>query len=131
MSSGPFLDTAARRRRRDALERRRRARRRFALALLALVAAVGVGAFVVVSGDDGGGDAEPRASVERRDVTPPPEELEALAPTPGQTALGPLPLQVDLADVDDPVRVRFKRPPRAGLLVNLDTGEVLWRRNPE
>ena len=31
----------------------------------------------------------------------------------------------------DRVRLRFKRPPRAGLLVNLDTGEVLWRRNPD
>jgi D-alanyl-D-alanine carboxypeptidase len=37
---------------------------------------------------------------------------------------------VDLADPTDRVRLRFKRPPRAGLLVNLDTGEVLWRRNP-
>ena len=28
------------------------------------------------------------------------------------------------------VRVRFKHPPRAGLLFDLDTGRVLWRRNP-
>ena len=130
--SGPFLDTAARRRRREEL-RRRRARRRFVLAALALVAALGAGGFVVLSDHSSGADGVARKASrgERPDVTPPPEELEALAPTPGQTALGPLPLQVDLADTSDPVRLRFKRPPRAGLLVNLDTGEVLWRRNPE
>jgi D-alanyl-D-alanine carboxypeptidase len=48
---------------------------------------------------------------------------------PPQTALGPVPLRVAL-DAPDRLRVRFKHPPRAALLVNLDTGEVLWRRNP-
>ena len=42
----------------------------------------------------------------------------------------PLPLAVELADPVDEVRDAFKRPPRAGLLFDLDTGEVLWRRNP-
>jgi serine-type D-Ala-D-Ala carboxypeptidase (penicillin-binding protein 5/6) len=31
----------------------------------------------------------------------------------------------------DPVRVAFAVPPSAGLLVNLDTGQVLWQRNPD
>jgi D-alanyl-D-alanine carboxypeptidase (penicillin-binding protein 5/6) len=26
--------------------------------------------------------------------------------------------------------VRFKRPPRSALLFDLDSGQVLWRRNP-
>jgi serine-type D-Ala-D-Ala carboxypeptidase (penicillin-binding protein 5/6) len=30
----------------------------------------------------------------------------------------------------DPVHVAFHTPPRAGLLFNLDTGRVLWQRNP-
>ncbi len=54
-----------------------------------------------------------------------------------QAANGPLsptappePLAVRLDDVNDPVVVRFKRPPRAGLLFDLDTGEVLWRKDP-
>ena len=54
-----------------------------------------------------------------------------------QAANGPLsptappePLAVKLEDVDDPVVVDFKRPPRAGLLFDLDTGEVLWRKDP-
>jgi D-alanyl-D-alanine carboxypeptidase (penicillin-binding protein 5/6) len=42
----------------------------------------------------------------------------------------PEPLAVKLDDVDDSVVARFKRPPRAGLLFDLDTGEVLWRKDP-
>ena len=29
----------------------------------------------------------------------------------------------------DPIQLRFPHPPRAGLLFNLDTGQVLWQRN--
>lgn len=46
-------------------------------------------------------------------------------------APGPRPLAVDLARRPDPVVVRFRRPPRSGLLFDLDTGAVLWRRRPE
>jgi D-alanyl-D-alanine carboxypeptidase len=42
----------------------------------------------------------------------------------------PTPLSVRLADPRDAVRIHFKRPPRAGLLFDVDTGRVLWRRNP-
>src|SRR3954451_11874841 len=46
----------------------------------------------------------------------------------GGTVPSPLAVQVDgPADV---VHVRFKVRPRAGLLFDLDTGRVLWRRNP-
>jgi D-alanyl-D-alanine carboxypeptidase len=41
---------------------------------------------------------------------------------------GPSPLAVDLTK-PDPVRVDFHKPPRAGLVFDLDSGEVLWRRN--
>lgn len=60
-------------------------------------------------------------------------------PAPSQTLVnGPLtasasgrrPLAVKLEDLEDPVRIAFGRPPRAGLLFDLDTGEVLWRRAP-
>jgi serine-type D-Ala-D-Ala carboxypeptidase (penicillin-binding protein 5/6) len=30
----------------------------------------------------------------------------------------------------DPLQIGFRSPPRAGLLFNLDTGAVLWQRNP-
>src|SRR3954452_1294671 len=46
----------------------------------------------------------------------------------GGTVPSPLAVQVDgPADV---VQVRFKVRPRGGLLFDLDTGRVLWRRNP-
>lgn len=118
MSSGPFLDTAARQRRRAAKQRRRRARRRLVVAVLAVAALLGLGVYA-------GGAQDDRTATRSASATPG-------GPSPAaQAALGPLPLAVDLADPTDRVRLRFKRPPRAGLLVNLDTGEVLWRRNPD
>jgi serine-type D-Ala-D-Ala carboxypeptidase (penicillin-binding protein 5/6) len=41
------------------------------------------------------------------------------------------PLNVDLKVTADPVRVDFDHPPRSGLLFDVDTGQVLWRRDPE
>ncbi len=120
MTTGPFLDTAARQRRRHA-QRKRRARRRLVVAVLALAALLGLGVFVG-SAEDGSSPPAPVAASASGGGAPAPA---------GQSALGPLPLGVDLADRSDRVRLRFKEPPRAGLLVNLDTGEVLWRRNPE
>ena len=40
------------------------------------------------------------------------------------------PLAVDLGNPADTVRVDFKHPPKAGLLFDVDTGRVLWRRRP-
>lgn len=81
------------------------------------------------SGDDGasnasGGSAGPGGSGASAQAATP----EAPA---GQAALGPIDGGVDLANPVDPVKLTFKRPPRAALLVNLDTGEVLWRHNAE
>jgi D-alanyl-D-alanine carboxypeptidase len=56
-------------------------------------------------------------------------------PRAAQVANGPVlanpatsPLSVQLADPSDPVRIDFHKPPRSGLMFDLDTGEVLWRR---
>ena len=122
MTTSPFLDTSARRRRRLAKERRRRARRRGLVLVLAFALVLGLGVFTRTVNDGlmPGGASGQAASA------------GASLPSPsGQAALGPLPVAVDLADTDDPVRLRFKRPPRAALLVNVDTGEVLWRHRPE
>jgi serine-type D-Ala-D-Ala carboxypeptidase (penicillin-binding protein 5/6) len=44
--------------------------------------------------------------------------------------LGKPALTLNLADLAaDPVQLPFRDPPKAGLLVNLDTGQVLWQRN--
>ena len=122
MSASPFLDTNDRRRRREAQRRRRRGRQRLLVLVLTLAALLGLGVFVGTA-DEGGTRDAVRASA---------GGVAGLEPAPGgQTALGPLPPAVDLAGRDDRVAIRFKRPPRAGLLVDLDTGEVLWRRHAE
>ncbi len=54
------------------------------------------------------------------------EESEPLAG--GGTA--PSPLAVRLDQGGDPVRTRFKKMPRSGLLFDIDTGRVLWRHQP-
>jgi D-alanyl-D-alanine carboxypeptidase (penicillin-binding protein 5/6) len=46
----------------------------------------------------------------------------------GGTAPSPLAVRLDLPG--DPVSVTFKKPPRSALLFDLDTGRVLWRRDP-
>jgi D-alanyl-D-alanine carboxypeptidase len=61
-----------------------------------------------------------------------------LAPPPLQIANGPIEaaepgragLQLKIAATEDQVRLRFGHQPRSGLLFDLDTGEVLWRRLP-
>jgi D-alanyl-D-alanine carboxypeptidase len=45
----------------------------------------------------------------------------------GGTAPSPLAVQLDGADV---VHLRFHVPPRSGLMFDVDTGRVLWRRDP-
>jgi D-alanyl-D-alanine carboxypeptidase len=63
---------------------------------------------------------------------------ERAAPGPLQIANGPIEaadpgspaLRLRLTATADPVHLRFGRQPRSGLLFDLDTGEVLWRRLP-
>ena len=70
--------------------------------------------------------------------TPPPVGPVATPgplPTAGPAVLSgqgtaPSPLAVRLDDPHDVLRVAFERPPRAGLLFDLNTGRVLWRRRP-
>jgi serine-type D-Ala-D-Ala carboxypeptidase (penicillin-binding protein 5/6) len=74
------------------------------------------------------------------DPNPPPRAAEPAAPGPlldsgtaplagGGTA--PSPLAVRLDDPRDLVPMRFRKPPRSGLLFDIDTGHVLWRHEPE
>jgi D-alanyl-D-alanine carboxypeptidase len=102
--------------RRRAARRRRRRRRAGVLAcavVLAMAAALALA---------GGGDRGTRLP-NRILATTPPGPLAG-----GGTA--PLPVGINLSDPVDAVQVPFKTPPRAGLLFDVDTGRVLWRRNP-
>jgi D-alanyl-D-alanine carboxypeptidase (penicillin-binding protein 5/6) len=106
--------------------RRRRGRVSALLAALALLAApVAVAgaayiAFAVHSSTDAAGFHPPRQSA--RDA---PEEPREPAPLiEGE----PVP-SIPLGGVDA-FRIDLRKPPRAGLVFDLDTGEVLWRRRP-
>jgi serine-type D-Ala-D-Ala carboxypeptidase (penicillin-binding protein 5/6) len=92
------------------------------IVLLAAVAAIGALA-VLLLGDEGGvRPATPSAAT--------PAPLPTVGPAAlGSTATAPAPLAVRLDDPDDALRVRFEHPPRAGLLFDLDSGRVLWRRD--
>jgi len=92
--------------------------RRLALALLAalLVAAAGCG----TSGED--------TATTRVDGAPD-EPLQA-ANGPVVPAAATSPLTLALIGTPDPVQIRFGHQPRAGLLFDLDTGRVLWRKDP-
>jgi D-alanyl-D-alanine carboxypeptidase (penicillin-binding protein 5/6) len=87
-------------------------------------------ALLALTGCGGGGRADTHATHERRtQVVAGPLQVSngpAQAADPGNR-----PLALALSGGADPVRVTFKRPPRSGLLFDLDTGQVLWRRQPE
>jgi len=127
MSTSPLL-TPGHRQRRRALQRRRRRNRRAAGAALLLALAAGIVAAVGLSGSHG----HARATASRHARTPgAPPAPAAPASSPIGLPLGtpPLTLKGLGAPRGDPLRVPFRHPPRAGLLFNLQTGQVLWQRN--
>src|ERR687896_548611 len=116
--------------------RRRRRRRRLphVLATLALlVAPIGVAAAAYV-GLGGAEDGRGAPVVPIGAGTPPQRELvEQTAPRepsePGPLVEGePVP-SIPLAGVDA-FHIRMRKPPRAALVFDLDSGDVLWRRRP-
>jgi D-alanyl-D-alanine carboxypeptidase len=97
---------------------------RAALAIVAVAVLVAVGVLVVRPALEDAGTSSSQAST---------------APALQQAINGPVspesivrqPLDVDLKATLDPVRLDFRHPPRSGLLFDVDTGQVLWRRDPE
>ena len=104
--------------------RKRRRRRAPAVLALLVVLAVGAAAFVWTSRDTPG--RRPSAPAPRTEL---PLQASGTAPLAGG-GTAPSPLAVRLEDPRDPVRVQFKHSPRAGLMFDIDTGRVLWRRAP-
>jgi D-alanyl-D-alanine carboxypeptidase (penicillin-binding protein 5/6) len=88
---------------------------------------LGVLVAVVALAGCGGSSGADRSVATKRTV---PGPLQ-VANGPAQAAdPGSRPLTLELDAVADPLIVPFKQPPRSGLLFDLDTGEVLWRRLP-
>jgi len=105
--------------------RRRRRRAPAVLALLVVLAAAAAAAYLVAE-RRGGDETTAREQPPQARVAGGLEESEPLAG--GGTA--PSPLAVRLDQGGDPVRTRFKKMPRSGLLFDIDTGRVLWRHQP-
>jgi D-alanyl-D-alanine carboxypeptidase (penicillin-binding protein 5/6) len=130
MSSSPFLARSTRRAHTRARRKRRRRRLLTAGAIAIIVAAAAVTlALSRSSVTHGSASASDRGGGHAKSHAPGPSPV---APTrsPAGLALGHPPLHLDLSGADDPVRVAFRHPPRAGLLFDLHSGRVLWQRNP-
>ena len=122
------------RRRRESARRRRRARRH-AIAVgalaLAIVAALVVMAVATVHSSHGSATASTHRAHRHVHTT-----TIATIAVPTRSPIGlplgkpPLVLAGIGAHAQDPVHIAFHAPPHAGLLFNLDTGQVLWQRNP-
>jgi D-alanyl-D-alanine carboxypeptidase len=111
--SSPLLQGGRRRRHRSA---------RLAFLAIGLAAlAVAAGAWLALGREEGGEASVPIAA-------------QALAGTPTPSALvGPLrpePAPAVGLDGIDAFRLRLRKPPRAGLVFDLQSGEVLWRLRP-
>jgi serine-type D-Ala-D-Ala carboxypeptidase (penicillin-binding protein 5/6) len=130
--SSPFLTPGHSRNRRALAARRRRRRRLAALAVLALaVLAVLVVEMGLASGSSEHLHRSTPAGARAKHAQPAvPARAFARSPYGFPLAKPALALSGISAPQKDPVQVDFQRPPRAGLLFNLSTGQVLWQHNP-
>src|SRR3954453_1164753 len=101
--------------------RRRRPGVRIARLLLLLAPLAVVAAVVFGLGDHNQNPAPPKPAPAQG------QQLPGATPSPGTAA--PDPAQAALAGVDA-FHLRFSAPPRAGIVFDVETGEVLWRLNP-
>lgn len=96
------------------------------LAGLLALAGAGIAVAVIVNAKSSG-------SSHRQASTPTAARAASRPPAPVLSASGlPLakpPFTLTGGHAPDAVRVGFRRPPRAGMLFDLDSGRVLWRRN--
>jgi D-alanyl-D-alanine carboxypeptidase len=93
------------------------------IATIVVLAAIAVGAGLALHGGGGAGPAVAQGSSSALQ--------QAVNGPPSLKDIARRPLDVALRDKIDPVHMDFKDPPKSGLLFDLDTGQVLWRRDPE
>ncbi|HEX8052213.1 MAG TPA: hypothetical protein VF517_04415 [Thermoleophilaceae bacterium] len=102
---------------------RRRRRRPLAILVLVLLAVGAASAGIVVGHEGDNGRSRDRASVGQS------QWRARLGNDEREAAVRAGPPGIEF-DGDTQVHVRFKRPPRAGLLLDVDSGQVLWSRKP-
>ncbi|MFZ1153659.1 MAG: hypothetical protein WAN93_02005 [Solirubrobacteraceae bacterium] len=127
MSSSPFLTQGSGSRRTRARAKRRRRRRRLLVCgALITVAACAAIVFVLTRSAITHGSTSPSTQAKGHA-----RSIARATPThsPAGLPLGRPPLAFNLSG-GDPVQIAFHHQPRAGLLFNLDTGQVLWQLNP-
>lgn len=129
MSISPFLTPGHSRNRRALAARRRRRRRLIALGALLVIAVAVVGALAFASRAGERPHASARAAHTRGQHSGAPVAAAARSPAGFPLAKPPIALSGISTPSKDPVHIAFRDPPRAGLLFNLTTGQVLWQRN--
>jgi serine-type D-Ala-D-Ala carboxypeptidase (penicillin-binding protein 5/6) len=119
-------------RRRELARRRRRRRRAVGLGAFALLAALALVLVVVLAKSGGRDDHGARASTATAERARPKPvvkpTLSAVGLPLAKPALSLRGLGLPQADA---VHIAFHHPPRAGILFDLDTGQVLWQHNPD
>jgi serine-type D-Ala-D-Ala carboxypeptidase (penicillin-binding protein 5/6) len=130
MSTSPFMTPGQSRHRRETARRRRARRRVIVVAALALAIAAALVVMALAKSHRAHGS--PTATTDARGSAHAATAAVA-ARSPSGLPLGRPPLVLTgLGNPKaDPVQLTFPEPPRAGLLFNLDSGQVLWQRNPE
>jgi D-alanyl-D-alanine carboxypeptidase len=127
MSFSPFMTPDQSRRRREFRRRRRRRRRAVIAGVLALVIAAALVVMALANSHPTHGSAAaathgPKPPLAGATLRRSPSGLPLAKPAFALTGIATPQL--------DPIAVSFAEPPRAGLLFNLNSGQVLWQRNP-
>jgi D-alanyl-D-alanine carboxypeptidase (penicillin-binding protein 5/6) len=136
MSTSPFMTPSHRRRRRELASRRRRRRRGLFATIVVLVLAV-AGAVMALAGPGTAHESTAAAhhASQAHGAKPVTATTTPTAPTTARSPIGlplgkpALALRGIVDQALDPVHPPFQEPPHAGLLFNLDTGQVLWQHN--
>jgi serine-type D-Ala-D-Ala carboxypeptidase (penicillin-binding protein 5/6) len=131
MTLSPFLPPGASGSRR-AIAARRRRRRRLALATLVLAVIVAFAVeMALASGSSVHGHRSTRTAANGTGTHRPPATAKLARSPYGLPLAKPALALAGIATPGrNPVHVAFRDPPRAGLLFNLSTGQVLWQHNP-
>jgi D-alanyl-D-alanine carboxypeptidase len=128
MSISPFMTSGQSRRRRDVARQRRRRRRATGVAVLVLGIVLALVLAVTLPDSKGhGAAASTRAAKRTRPAAAAPVRRSAIGLPLAKPALALTGISTPALD---PVHATFAAPPSAGLLFNLNTGQVLWQRNP-